>query len=269
MRLSALSLSALLAGLVGGLHCAAMCGGLRPRRRRATRACCGRGARSCVRQLTYHVGRIGSYALLGAAVRRGGRLGARRREARARATAPLCRGERASAPRGRHRHATHSRHHVARTCRRDRLHARAAARAAARSSATAAGSRLALGALWGFVPCTLVYGVLPLALFSGGAWQGALVMLVFGAGTLPHLVGAGLALSRIDLRGPRVRRAAAIVIGAVCAGRALPRGLRARDPRARTVLPVLVGGDRRRSAAVQASRCGRRASRTRPSSAWD
>jgi sulfite exporter TauE/SafE len=54
------------------------------------------------------------------------------------------------------------------------------------------GSRLALGVLWGFVPCTLVYSVLPLALFAGGAWQGALVMLVFGAGTLPHLRGRRL-----------------------------------------------------------------------------
>ena len=80
--------------------------------------------------------------------------------------------------------------------------------------AIVAGSRLALGVLWGFVPCTLVYGMLPLALFAGGAWQGAAVMLVFGAGTLPHLLGAGVLLARVDLRGPRLRRGAAIVIGA-------------------------------------------------------
>jgi sulfite exporter TauE/SafE len=76
------------------------------------------------------------------------------------------------------------------------------------------GSRLALGALWGLVPCTLVYGVLPLAMFSGGALQGALVMALFGAGTLPHLLGAGFLLSRLDLRAPRWRRNAALVIGA-------------------------------------------------------
>jgi sulfite exporter TauE/SafE len=76
------------------------------------------------------------------------------------------------------------------------------------------GSRLALGALWGLVPCTLVYGVLPLAMFSGGALQGALVMALFGAGTLPHLLGAGFLLSRLDLRAPRWRRIAALVIGA-------------------------------------------------------
>ena len=52
-------------------------------------------------------------------------------------------------------------------------------------------SRFALGALWGLTPCALVYGVLPLALLSGGAWQGALIMLAFGVGTLPNLLAAG------------------------------------------------------------------------------
>ena len=104
---------------------------------------------------------------------------------------------------------------MARTRRRDAFARVLPARAAARCAAIARGSRLALGALWGLVPCTLVYGMLPLALFAGGAWQGALVMLVFGAGTLPHLVGAGDSrCARLDLRGPRLRRAAAIVLGA-------------------------------------------------------
>ena len=39
-------------------------------------------------------------------------------------------------------------------------------------------------------------------------------MTVFGAGTLPHLAGAGYAIARVNLRGPRLRRAAALVIGA-------------------------------------------------------
>jgi len=74
--------------------------------------------------------------------------------------------------------------------------------------------RLALGALWGFVPCSLVYGVLPLALFAGGPWQGALVMLAFGLGTLPHLVGFGWVLQKARrlLRGHAARHIAAAVI---------------------------------------------------------
>ena len=57
--------------------------------------------------------------------------------------------------------------------------------------------RLALGLVWGLVPCALVYSVLPLALFSGGAWQGAAVMLAFGAGTVPNLLAVTLLVRRI------------------------------------------------------------------------
>ncbi|HEX8010593.1 MAG TPA: sulfite exporter TauE/SafE family protein [Casimicrobiaceae bacterium] len=73
--------------------------------------------------------------------------------------------------------------------------------------------RIALGLVWGFVPCALVYGVLPLALFAGGAWQGALVMLAFGAGTVPTLAAAGLAL-RLPRRalGARWRYLAAATV---------------------------------------------------------
>jgi sulfite exporter TauE/SafE len=55
---------------------------------------------------------------------------------------------------------------------------------------------LAVGALWGWIPCGLVYGVLATALLSGSAGNGALVMLAFGLGTLPNLLLAGLLLRR-------------------------------------------------------------------------
>lgn len=73
---------------------------------------------------------------------------------------------------------------------------------AAASSLSGGGmrSRLVLGVLWGLTPCALVYGVLPIALLSGGAWQGALVMLAFGLGTLPNLLAAGWVLSRARRR---------------------------------------------------------------------
>ena len=44
------------------------------------------------------------------------------------------------------------------------------------------------GMVWGLVPCGLVYGVLPFAFLAGNGWTGALVMLVFGLGTLPNLL---------------------------------------------------------------------------------
>ena len=51
---------------------------------------------------------------------------------------------------------------------------------------------LALGALWGWIPCGLVYSVLATALLAGSAAQGAAVMLAFGLGTLPNLLFAGV-----------------------------------------------------------------------------
>lgn len=48
------------------------------------------------------------------------------------------------------------------------------------------------GSLWGLVPCGMVYAVLSVALVSGGWHQGGLLMLAFGLGTLPNLMLLGL-----------------------------------------------------------------------------
>jgi len=75
---------------------------------------------------------------------------------------------------------------------------------------------LALGVLWGWLPCGLVYSVLITALASGGIMQGALVMLAFGLGTLPNLLAIGLFWE--SLRGwaqsPRVRLGAGALVAA-------------------------------------------------------
>lgn len=55
---------------------------------------------------------------------------------------------------------------------------------------------LPLGLLWGWLPCGLVYSALTTSLASGSAGQGALLMLAFGLGTLPNLLLAGLLLTR-------------------------------------------------------------------------
>lgn len=49
-------------------------------------------------------------------------------------------------------------------------------------------SRWFSGMLWGLVPCGLVYSVLPLAFLSGDVMTGAVLMLAFGLGTLPNLL---------------------------------------------------------------------------------
>lgn len=50
---------------------------------------------------------------------------------------------------------------------------------------------LLLGFLWGWLPCGLVYSALTWSLGSGGAGRGALLMVGFGLGTLPALLGVG------------------------------------------------------------------------------
>ncbi len=51
---------------------------------------------------------------------------------------------------------------------------------------------LGLGFVWAWIPCGLVYSVLIWSVASGSAVQGALVMLAFGVGTLPTLLGMGM-----------------------------------------------------------------------------
>lgn len=70
------------------------------------------------------------------------------------------------------------------------------------------------GLVWGWVPCGMVYGVLVFALLSGSAGDGALLLLAFGLGTLPNL----LAMSLLAQRGsgwidrPALRRIGGLLI---------------------------------------------------------
>lgn len=49
-----------------------------------------------------------------------------------------------------------------------------------------------LGAVWGWLPCGLVYAALAVAATTGDPVKAALVMFIFGVGTLPAVMGAGL-----------------------------------------------------------------------------
>jgi len=72
------------------------------------------------------------------------------------------------------------------------------------------------GAVWGWLPCGLVYSVLISALATGSAAHGALLMLAFGAGTLPNLLAMGLFAQRLQTltRKPGVRLAAGLLVAA-------------------------------------------------------
>lgn len=67
---------------------------------------------------------------------------------------------------------------------------------------------LILGALWGWLPCGLVYSTLLWSASQGDALDSALLMLAFGIGTWPVLLATGLAAERLTAllrkRGVRV-----------------------------------------------------------------
>jgi sulfite exporter TauE/SafE len=76
------------------------------------------------------------------------------------------------------------------------------------------GAALGLGALWGWMPCGLVYAALGLARGTGSGAGGALTMAAFGAGTLPMLLTMGALAQRVAqlTRIVWVRRAAGLAI---------------------------------------------------------
>ncbi|MTW11979.1 sulfite exporter TauE/SafE family protein [Pseudoduganella eburnea] len=75
---------------------------------------------------------------------------------------------------------------------------------------------LALGGLWGWVPCGMVYSMLLTAMLSGSALDGALVMGAFGLGTLPMLLAMGMAGAK--LRQYLQQRSVRIACGFVVLG---------------------------------------------------
>jgi sulfite exporter TauE/SafE len=65
---------------------------------------------------------------------------------------------------------------------------------AVRASALPGGAgRLLLGLCWGLLPCGLVYTVLLTAAAAGEPIGGSLIMMAFGIGTLPSMLGMSLA----------------------------------------------------------------------------
>jgi len=196
--------TALLAGLLGSAHCAAMCGGI------ATALGTVPGAARARRPLhLYHLGRIASYASAGAVA---GALGAaagfafeisRWSEVLRLATATMVvvigldlalsgstRGRWLKLP---ERWGA-------------RLWRRLAPLTHASLPASASARALALGLLWGWLPCGLVYSVLLAAAVAGSAAGGAATMLVFGLGTIPAMAGLSYAGARLPRPGGSLAR---------------------------------------------------------------
>lgn len=182
--------AAFAAGLMGGVHCAAMCGGI------ASMSCAPRPNSGAAVfnwrfALAYNGGRISSYAAAGALAGALGQAGLMLRGGVfmqqamlfaagvvllimalviAGAT-PLVRGLEAGGSLIWRRIQPYSRWFL---------------------PVNSASRALGLGVVWGWLPCGMVYAVLLTALTTADAGHGALVMLAFGVGTLPNLLGIAL-----------------------------------------------------------------------------
>ena len=203
--------AAFAAGLLGGVHCAGMCGGI------AAALAAGTRGPALPRQLAFNAGRIGSYAVAGALA---GAFGAAMTSAAivdARLVllvfanafmvlvglyvagwgGAIVRMEAVGGPLWR----------SIEPLRRHFFPIDSSVRA------------LGAGAVWGWVPCGLVYGMLVLAIASGSAAKGAAVMAAFGLGTLPSLLAAGLAATKLMTlrRHAGVRRTAGALLIAMAA----------------------------------------------------
>lgn len=70
------------------------------------------------------------------------------------------------------------------------------------------------GLVWGWLPCGLVYTFLFMSISSGSAKEGALLMLFFGLGTLPNLLLMGTLATHLLqwIRKPAIRVGAGLTV---------------------------------------------------------
>jgi len=181
----------LVLGLLSSVHCGAMCGGIV-------------AAFSIVhpknvllkRQILFNAGRITTYAALGALAGALGSLGALAGQAISFQTAILVLANATLVLIG-----IHLMGFGGPLAALEALGARLWRRVQPLASRLLPGGTLAraygAGLMWGLLPCGLVYGALAVSVFAGGALEGALGMLAFGAGTLPVLLAAGAAAARV------------------------------------------------------------------------
>lgn len=196
--------SAFLIGLLGSTHCLGMCGGISASLSMALPVGRGFRLRQSMMLLAFNAGRIGSYCLIAALVA----LASTSAAAHWNAAGPILRTlagvllifmglsmgrwwqgiryvERVGAPVWRHLSPL--------TRRLLPVHN--------------GGQALALGALWGWLPCGLIYSTLGWAALQPSVGSAALTMLFFGLGTLPSMLATGFAANWIrGLQGHRLFR---------------------------------------------------------------
>lgn len=76
------------------------------------------------------------------------------------------------------------------------------------------GQAFLVGLVWGWLPCGLVYSVLVWSIATADPLYGAALLASFGLGTLPNLLAMGVLAERLSAqaRDLRVRRAAGLLV---------------------------------------------------------
>jgi sulfite exporter TauE/SafE len=195
-----------LVGLLGGIHCIGMCGGVAS----AMAINKDSGSRSWTLQLAFNLGRISSYALAGAIAGAAGALSWFVRDLLPLQSAMYLVANLILIGFGLY------------LCGITRYVAGLERIGASLWSLLRPGLRFvmpantwprawAFGALWGWIPCGLVYSMLATAVLTGDAVRGAAVMIAFGLGTLPNLLFAGALIRYLAARplGKHIRHVAA------------------------------------------------------------
>ncbi len=186
--------AAFVGGLVGGVHCAGMCGGIVHALCSAPGRCAGTPPLNFL--LAYNAGRIESYACAGALAGAFGQTGLLIRAAPLLAPLMFAFASLMLVTLGLYLAGA-----VPRIARFEAAGAYLWRRIQPWSRSflpvTSPARAFGLGALWGWLPCGMVYLVLLIALALGSSWQGAVLMLAFGLGTLPNLLGIGLAWRQV------------------------------------------------------------------------
>lgn len=186
--------AAFVMGVAGSVHCLAMCGGISGALGMRTRALTS-PVRASLHAATYQLGRLTSYGAAGAIV--GASSGLFRTMfdlSRLALLARIAGGLVVIAV------AAGVLFNWRPQARLERLGAhlwRRMAPLARRFPSTGLRGALLLGMLWGWLPCGFVYSMLLFAALSGGAAQSAAMMVSFGLGTAPAVLGAGVLSHRL------------------------------------------------------------------------
>jgi sulfite exporter TauE/SafE len=80
------------------------------------------------------------------------------------------------------------------------------------------GQAVALGLCWGLMPCGLIYSALAWAATAQDARQSAVLMLLFGVGTLPAMLATSLGAKRVQALLQRRGLKQLIAVSLVAAG---------------------------------------------------